>query len=107
MEAGRYEEGVAHLELAYQAAPSSFATRKALGLAYMWVGQIGEAEPLLRGAKDIVQELNTWGWWRNSQGETELAANAYRMSLQLEPGQAAVRERLGSIQMTQPGRKED
>jgi O-antigen ligase len=97
VDAGRYEEGVAHLELAYQAAPSSFATRKALGLAYVWVGRLDEAEPLLRGAKDIVQELNTWGWWRSTQGETELAANAYRMSLRLEPGQTAVQQVLADL----------
>jgi len=103
VDAGRYPEGVAHLELAYQAAPSSFATRKALGLAYVWVGRLDEAEPLLRGIKDIVQELNVWGWWRSGQGEMELAANAYRMSLRLEPEQAAVRELLGSMQMTQLG----
>jgi O-antigen ligase len=97
VDAGRYEEGVAHLELAYQAAPSSFATRKALGLAYVWVGRLDEAGPLLRGIRDIVQELNTWGWWRGRQGETELAANAYRMSLQLEPEQDAVRNALGTL----------
>lgn len=97
VDTGRYEEGVAHLELAYQAAPSSFATRKALGLAYVWVGRLDEAEPLLRGVKDIVQELNTWGWWRSTQGETALAANAYRMSLRLEPGQAAVQRVLNDL----------
>ncbi|TEU12783.1 MAG: hypothetical protein E3J21_20240 [Anaerolineales bacterium] len=97
VDAGRYEEGVIHLKLAYQAAPSSFATRKALGLAYVWVGQFDEAEPLLRDAKDIVQELNTWGWWRNTQGEDRLAINAYRMSLRLEPGQAAVQQVLADL----------
>ena len=103
VDTGRYEEGVAHLELAHQAAPSSFATRKALGLAYVWVGRLDEAEPLLRGIKDIVQELNVWGWWRSTQGEDKLAINAYQMSLRLEPGQSAVRELLGSMQMTQLG----
>ena len=97
VDAGRYAEGVAHLELAYQAAPSSFATRKALGLAYVWVGRLDEAELLLRGVKDIVQELNTWGWWRSSQGETELAANAYRLSLRLEPRQTAVQQVLADL----------
>jgi len=106
VDAGRYEEGVTHLELAYQVAPSSFATRKALGLAYVWVGRLDEAEPLLWGVKDIVQELNTWGGWRSRQGETELATNVYRMSLRLEPGQAAVRELLDSVQMTQLGEGE-
>jgi O-antigen ligase len=97
LDAGRYEEGAAHLELAYQAAPSSFATRKALGLAYVWVGRLDEAEPLLRGVKDIVQELNTWGWWRSTRGEDRLAINAYRMSLRLEPGQAAVQQVLADL----------
>jgi tetratricopeptide (TPR) repeat protein len=97
VDSGRYEEGVTHLELAYQATPSSFATRKALGLAYVWVGRLDEAEPLLRGAKDIVQELNTWGWWRSTQGEDNLAIHAYRMSLQLEPEQAAVQQKLADL----------
>jgi hypothetical protein len=97
VEASRYEEGVVHLEVAHQAAPSSFATRKALGLAYVWVGRLDEAEPLLRGVKDIVQELNTWGWWRRTQGEDKLAINAYRMSLRLEPGQAAVQQVLADL----------
>jgi putative inorganic carbon (HCO3(-)) transporter len=97
VDAGRYEEGVTHLELAYQMSPSSFATRKALGLAYVWVGRLDEAEPLLRGVKDIVQELNTWGWWRGTQGEDKLAINAYRMSLRLEPGQAVLRQKLADL----------
>jgi O-antigen ligase len=97
VDSGRYEEGVTHLELAYQTAPSSFATRKALGLAYVWVGRLDEAEPLLQGAKDIVQELNTWGWWRSTQGEDNLAIHAYRMSLQLEPEQAAVQQVLADL----------
>jgi O-antigen ligase len=97
VEASRYEEGVVHLEVAHQAAPSSFASRKALGLAYVWVGRLDEAEPLLRGVKDIVQELNTWAWWRSSRGEDRLAINAYRMSLRLEPEQAAIQQRLADL----------
>jgi O-antigen ligase len=97
VEAGHYEEGVIHLKRAYQTAPSSFATRKALGLAYVWVGRLDEAEPLLRGVKDIVQELNVWGWWRSTQEEDRLAINAYRMSLRLEPGQAAVQQVLADL----------
>jgi len=104
VDAGRYEEGVAHLELAYQAAPSSFATRKALGLAYVWVGRLDEADPLLQDIKDIVHELNTWGWWWGTQGEDRLAIHAYQMSLQLEPGQAAIRELLGSLNTMSEGR---
>jgi O-antigen ligase len=100
LDAGRYEEGVVHLKLAYQAAPSSFATWKTLGLAYVWVGRLDEAEPLLRDAKDIVQELNTWGRWRSTQGEKELAINAYRMSLRLEPGQDTIRNVLGTLNDT-------
>jgi tetratricopeptide (TPR) repeat protein len=95
--ASRYEEGVAHLEIAYQAGPSSLATRKALGLAYVWVGRLDDAEPLLRGIKDIVQELNTWGWWRSTQGEDRLAINAYQMSLRLKPEQVAIQQVLADL----------
>ena len=98
MDAGRYEEAVRYLEIAWQAEPGNPATRKALGLAYVWVGRFDEAEPLLRGVKDIVQELNVWAGWRRGRGEVELAANAYRMSLRLKPNQPKVQQALLALE---------
>jgi len=93
----RFHEAVEHLEVAWQADPDNTTTQKALGLAYVWVGELERAQPLLQGVTDIVQELNTWGWWRGTEGQTEQAINAYRMSLLLSPDQPTVREKLDQL----------
>lgn len=89
---GRYDAAAGHAAAAWATHPDSAATRKALGLALVWTGEIERARPLLAGLPGIVGELNTWGAWRAGRRETALALRAYLMSLELDPGQAAVRE---------------
>jgi O-antigen ligase len=98
VEAARFGEGVEHLEIAWQADPGNTTTRKALGLAYVWVGELERAQPLLQDVPDIVEELNVWGWWRGTQQQMEQSLNAYRMSLLLEPDQPEVRERIEQLE---------
>ncbi len=94
----QFQDAVEHLEVAWQADPDNTTTHKALGLAYVWVGELEKAQPLLQDVKDIVQELNTWAWWRGTQQQMEQSLNAYRMSLLLEPNQPDVRERLDQLE---------
>ena len=98
MDAGRHNEAVSYLEAALRIDPGNTTTHKALGLAYVWVGRLGEAEPLLAHVPQIIEELNVWGWWRSSQGETELAKSAYRMSLRLDPDQETIQNALSKLQ---------
>lgn len=95
---GRYEEGMAHLEVVWRAGPEDRTARKALGLAYAWVGEIDRAAELLRDTKDIVTELNTWGWWHGQEGRQQVAMNAYRASLALKPDQPQVRNLLTTLE---------
>jgi tetratricopeptide (TPR) repeat protein len=95
---GRFHQAVEHLEMAWQADPDNTTTHKALGLAYVWVGELERAKPLLQDVPDVVQELNTWAWWRGTQGQIEQSVNAYRASLLLEPDQPGVRERLEQLE---------
>jgi tetratricopeptide (TPR) repeat protein len=83
----RFDESVEHLEAAWRADPGNTTTRKALGLAYVWVGDLESARPLLADVRDIVEELNVWGWWWGTERQMEQSLNAYRMSLLLEPDQ--------------------
>jgi hypothetical protein len=64
----------------------------------VWVGELERARPLLQDVPDIVEELNTWAWWRTTQGQMEQSVNAYRTSLLLEPDQPGVRERLEQLE---------
>ncbi len=94
----QFQDAVEHLEVAWQADPDNTTTHKALGLAYVWVGELEKAQPLLQDVKDIVYELNTWAWWRGTQQQMEQSLNAYRMSLLLEPDQPDVWERLDQLE---------
>ena len=98
MDSRRLDEAVAHLEAAYRADPANTTTHKALGLAYTWAGRLDEAEALLHDVPEIVEELNVWGWWWGTQGEAEWGANAYRVSLLLEPEQPQVRNLLSTLE---------
>jgi tetratricopeptide (TPR) repeat protein len=96
----RFEEAVDHLERAWQADPENTTTRKALGLAYVWVGDLERARPLLQIIPGIVDELNVWGWWRSAEKhQIPQAINAYRMSLLLKPDQSPVQERIDQLKM--------
>jgi putative inorganic carbon (HCO3(-)) transporter len=96
----RFEEGVEHLQRAWQASPENTTTRKALGLAYVWVGDLERARPLLQTIPDIVDELNVWGWWRSAEKhQIPQGINAYRMSLLLRPDQPPVQERIDQLKI--------
>ena len=98
MDEGQFREAVEHLQIAWQADPDNTTTHKGLGLAYVWVGELDQAQPLLHDVPDIVQELNVWAWWRTTQEQTEQAIYAYRTSLLLEPDQPGVREKLEQLE---------
>ncbi len=75
-----------HLEIAYTQEPHNQATLKALGLAYLWTGQLTAAEPLLRQRDDlaeVIEELGTWQWWWGTQQRHDLAALAGEMAQRL------------------------
>jgi hypothetical protein len=98
VEEGRFDEAVDHLEAAWQADPDNTTTHKALGLAYVWVGELDRAQQILRQVSDMVEELNAWGWWRQTQGQTALAINAYQTSLMLAPNQPDVQQALERLE---------
>lgn len=81
-----FETAVLYLEQAYGQEPGNQATLKALGLAYIWNGQLDRAEPLLRQRDDlseVIEELGNWSSWWASQGRPELAAYASEMAQRL------------------------
>ncbi len=98
--AERFHEAAERLQVAWDQDRRNTARQKALGLARVWLGEVAAALPLLRPLPGMVEELNTWGWWRASRGQTELAIRAYRTSLQLAPDQPAVRAALETLEKT-------
>jgi hypothetical protein len=81
-----FETAVLYLEQAYRQEPGNQATLKALGLAYVWTGQLDLAEPLLQQRDDldeVIEELGNWSSWWAGQGRPALAAYATEMAQRL------------------------
>ncbi len=89
-EDGRYAEALPYLSAAAAADLNNRTTNKALGLGYVWNGEIDRAAQMLAPLEEMVNELNTWGWWRVSRGEDQLARYAYQTSLRIYPDQPEV-----------------
>jgi hypothetical protein len=87
MAQARYAEAVTHLEVAVASDPDNWTSRKALGLACTWTGDVERAAYLLGSLDDpqIVGELNTWSSWRETRGELALARRAAQVSARLRP----------------------
>jgi O-antigen ligase len=81
-----FDTAVAYLQQAHRREPGNQATLKALGLAYLWVGRLDDAETLLRQIDDqeeLIEELDNLGNWRESQGQLELSKYAREMAQRL------------------------
>lgn len=97
----RYADALAHLEAAAAADPDNWTTRKALGLACTWTGDIERAGLIFASLDDpsMPGELNAWSSWRESRGELSLAQRAAQVSLRLRPDTAVLR-RIASLERT-------
>ncbi len=93
-----FNAAVRYLEAAYTAAPGSPTVIKALGLGYVWNGQVDRAAQMLAALPGMAQELNNWAFWRMSQGKALLARRAYQTSLLIQPDQPEVQRALDALQ---------
>jgi len=78
----RFDLAVSYLEQAYPHEPENQATLKGLGYAYLWTGQLEPAYKLLHQLDDqgeLVEELNNWRNWWQSQDQAELSGYADQM----------------------------
>ena len=81
-----FEIAVTHLELAYRGQPGNQATLKSLGLAYLWTGQLDRARELLQQLDDqaeLVEELNNWRRWWETNDRAALSLYAGELVQQL------------------------
>lgn len=99
MEQERFSEAIPHLELAYQTKPNHVGARKSLGLAYMWTGDIDQAEKLLSGIPNITVELEGLAWreYKDLQ-HYQNALYTFLLLDRLEPGLDFTREMIDSLQ---------
>lgn len=86
-----YPSAIRHLEAARIASPDHPGIRKALGLAYTFEGSPENAVQLLGDIPRIVDELNYWGWYFNTNGSVKIARNAYQVSILINPNQPDVK----------------
>jgi tetratricopeptide (TPR) repeat protein len=67
------------LNQAYAHAPGHHGIRKNLGYANLWLGNISEADILLKGMPEIPQEMNYYAWWWTTQERADLSAYATQL----------------------------
>jgi hypothetical protein len=94
----RFDDARVALEAAWTQDADNAATRKALGLAHTWTGDLHSAQSLLTPVTGIVGELNVWSWWWENQGQMVQAVNAARVSLLMQPDQPDMMERLERLE---------
>lgn len=71
-----YLTAISHLEKAYEGNSYHRGIIKALGLSYLWNGQVDKALPLLSLLPESNQELAVYSWWWGEQGRPDLAGFA-------------------------------
>jgi O-antigen ligase len=81
-----FSSAVAHLQIAYLGDPYHRGIIKALGLSYVWNGQIEGAIPLLSLIPESSQELSVYSWWWREQNRPDLAAQAQQYLTLAESG---------------------
>jgi tetratricopeptide (TPR) repeat protein len=82
LDRGSFEQAIIHLEQALQRESQNQATLKALGFAYLWTGELDTAEALLTRLDppgDLVNQLQGWRWWWQTQQRPELSDYADKM----------------------------
>src|SRR5581483_2667091 len=84
---GEVEQAVSYLEQAWLVDPNHHATRKALGYAYTWLGDLAKAEVLLRSVREAPTEMDIYSWWWQTQGEPVLAERAAQLAPKLQTSQ--------------------
>jgi len=93
----QFAEALPYLASAAASAPGNATAAKALGLGYVWNGEIDRAAEMLAPLPGMVNELNTWGWWRTSEDQVALARYAYETSLRMNPDQPEVQKLLDTL----------
>jgi predicted Zn-dependent protease len=68
----QFHDAIDHLEIARTSSSGHIGVQKALGLAYLWNGQIDQAEALLRPFSRILDELDAWRLFRRTRGQRML-----------------------------------
>lgn len=79
-----FETATRELEAAWQADPHQRATIKALGMAYVWMGEIDRAEPLLKQIPEAARELRLAQWKWEQRKRMDMAARAAAILERLE-----------------------
>ena len=79
-----FETAVENLEIAYGQAPAHRGIIKSLGYCYVWLGEMDEAQALLRQIPEAQHEMEVYSWWWGTQGRPDLSERASLMAQRLD-----------------------
>jgi len=75
------------MEIAHRGDPNHQWTIKALGLCYLWNGEVNKAQTLLSHIPEARQEVGVYSWWWGEQNRNDLAAYAEQYLGLVDPDQ--------------------
>jgi O-Antigen ligase/Tetratricopeptide repeat len=78
-----FQTAIDYLDVAYRMDPEHRGVVKNLGYAYVWAGELDQAQDLLTEIPEAKQELGVYSWWWAVQGRSDLAQNAEEMARRL------------------------
>jgi O-antigen ligase len=87
LQKGDFTDAVDHLEIAHRGDPYHRGTIKALGLSYLWNGEVDAAKPVLSLLPESYKEIGIYSWWWEQQNRPDLAAYAKQYLSLVESGQ--------------------
>jgi tetratricopeptide (TPR) repeat protein len=79
-----FNGAVKYLEMAYKRSPNHRGVIKTLSYCYVWLGEAGKAQVLLKKIPEAKNEMNVYSWWWGEHGQADLADKASVMASQLE-----------------------
>jgi O-antigen ligase len=75
-----FSSAVAYLEAAHVQSPGHRGINKVLGYSYVWLAEFEKARIILKDISEAGRELDVYVWWWETQGRSDLSANAFQMS---------------------------
>ena len=82
-----FPTAVDHLERAHRGDPYHRGIIKAMGLSYLWNGEVNKAQTLLSRIPEARQEVGVYSWWWGEQNRNDLVAYAEQYLELAEPDQ--------------------
>lgn len=80
-----FPNAIGYLETALAREPRHRGIIKALGISYVWIGDLDSAQSMLVNIPETLHEMDAYAWWWQEQGHQGLSDRAVAIQLLMKP----------------------